>query len=132
MPQPSRAILVAILAAGLTASATGAWAQTAGQTSHWKGSRGGVTNQVDITSLGGLRYKVSMGGGGNGCGMNVEGVGTAGPGGRMSFVSTHPDGVCEMTLTLKSNRMDILEESGCTYWHGARCEFTSTVSRVGK
>ena len=48
----------------------------------------------------------------------------------MSFLSLHPDDICEMMLM--GNRVDILEEGSCTYWHGMGCKFPRTVFRVGK
>lgn len=105
--------------------------RAAGGSTFWRGRDGGVSNEVTVTPLGGGRHAVKMGGGGNGCGMAVEGVATEVGRGRLRLVKSNEDapGQCVIDMSAVGNRMSIQEQS-CGYWHGARCEFTGTVTRV--
>ena len=103
-----------------------------GRTVSWRGRNAdGVTNEVKMTPLGGGRHAVEMGGGGNGCGMSIEGTASEVAPGRLRLTKFVADAqqTCVIDMSTTGSQMRIREDQ-CGYFHGARCDFEGVVTRT--
>lgn len=105
-------------------------ASSVGTTSHWSGQTYGVTSSVDLTSLGSGRYHLHDDGGGNGCGMQVEGIAVEQGRGHLIFDTVLDGNRCVLDFRSMDPNHLSLHEVAYQAFHGMRCDFNTTLTRV--
>lgn len=106
--------------------------QAMGRIVSWRGrDADGITNNVRVTPLGGGRHAVVIAGGGNNCGMSVEGVATDVAPGRLRLTKyiENAQQTCTIDMSVAGNQMRIRKDQ-CSYFRGTRCGFEGTVTRT--
>ncbi|SEM82934.1 hypothetical protein SAMN02799625_00202 [Methylobacterium sp. UNC300MFChir4.1] len=123
------AILLPLLVSTV-AHAAGPGARAVGTFEH---QEDGYEQGVEVKAAGAAGFTAQFSTGTKGCGGEVTMKGR--PTGPDTIVFRKTDGgqTCRITARYASDfRSVVLEEQGCTMWHGASCEFQGTLKRTGR
>lgn len=75
------------------------------------------------------RHRVTLSTSAGGCGGVADGVASR-SGSVLQFVAEDSGNRCNATLTVNGNQVVVDEGDGCTFFHGAACGFSATLSRA--
>ena len=129
---PLRSSLAALaLLVSTAAQAAGPGSQATGTFEH---TQDGYQQTAKVKAVGSSGYAGNFSTGSTrGCAGEVDMKGRATGPSTIVFSQTDNGQTCQITARYTSGfRSVILEEDGCTFWHGAACEFQGPLNRTGR
>ena len=116
---------------GLPSTAAAA-TQAAPSVSSWRTAGRGFATSATLRPLGENRFGVKIEGHAGECMLGVDGVATESPPGHMTLLAGTGAEQCRISLDRRGDtQLVVVDESGpCYGYHGARCNFLGTLTRV--